>query len=55
MASFPELTDNEIFGVLMCGQKPIGGYTIQDYVDEWNKRVANGMKYHVYCDSEREE
>ena len=32
----------EIFDVL-CGGKPRGyGYTIRDYVDEWNDRVANG-------------
>ena len=41
MSKFPELSDEEIFDVLLCGGKPRGyGYTIQDYVDEWNDRVA---------------
>ena len=48
MSKFPELTDDELFDVLLCGKKPRGyGYSIQDYVDEWNERVANGMVYQV--------
>lgn len=37
----------EIFDVLLCGGKPRGGYTIQDYVDEWNDRVANSEHFQV--------
>lgn len=48
MGKFPELTNEEIYNVLLCGDKPKGcGYTIQDYVDEWNDRVANGEKFQV--------
>lgn len=48
MSKFPELTNEEIFDVLLCGGKPRGyGYTVQDYVDEWNDRVANGEKFQV--------
>ena len=48
MSKFPELTNEEIFDVLLCGKKPRGyGYTIQDYVDEWNDRVTNGEKFQV--------
>lgn len=44
---FPEFTNEEIFKVLMCGKKPIGGYTIAEYVEEWNLRVENGMTFEV--------
>lgn len=44
---FPELTNGELFEVLMYGKKPSGGYTINDYVEEWNRRVEAGMKYTV--------
>ena len=48
MGKFPELTNDELFDVLLCGKKPRGyGYTIQDYVDEWNDRVTNGEKFQV--------
>lgn len=48
MSNFPELTNEEIFDVLLCGGKPRGcGYTIQDYVEEWNDRVANGETFQV--------
>ena len=47
MSSFPEVTKEEIFKVLLCGEKPKGGYTIQDYVEEWNKRVADGATFQV--------
>ena len=33
-----KLTNEELFGVLLCGESPIENTTIQDYVDEWNKR-----------------
>lgn len=52
--SFPELTDNELFGVLLCGEKPMGGYTIEDYAEEWNKRCDNGMRYEVQVTPEEE-
>ena len=48
MSKFPELSNEEMFDVLLCGGKPRGyGYTIQDYVDEWNDRVANGERFQV--------
>lgn len=48
MGKFTELSNEEIFHVLICGGKPRGyGYTIQDYIDEWNDRVANGEKFQV--------
>ena len=48
MSKFPELSNEEIFDVLLCGGKTRGyGYTMQDYVDEWNERVANGEKFQV--------
>lgn len=37
-----KLTNEELFGVLLCGQAPIENATIQDYVDEWNKRCKSG-------------
>ena len=45
--SFPELTDKELFDVLLCGKRPMSGYTIDDYIDEWNRRCDNGMKYEI--------
>ena len=48
MGKFPELTNEEIYDVLLCGDKIRGyGYTIQDYVDEWNDRVAKGEKFKI--------
>lgn len=48
MGKFPELTNEEIYDVLLCGGKIRGyGYTIQDYVDEWNDRVAKGKKFQI--------
>ena len=48
MSKFPELSNEEILDVLLYGGKPRGyGYSIQDYVDEWNDRVANGEKFQV--------
>ena len=47
MSKFPELSNEEIFDVLLCGGKPREGYAIQDYVDEWNDRVANGERFQV--------
>lgn len=52
MGKFPELTNEEIFDVLFCGGKPRGyGYTIQDFVSEWNERVANGEKFQANVSS----
>ena len=48
MSKFPELSNEEIFDVLLCGGKPRGyGYTIQDYVDEWNDRIANSERFQI--------
>lgn len=47
MSKFPELSNEEIFDVLLYGGKPRGGYTIRDYVDEWNDRVANSEHFQV--------
>ena len=47
MSKFPELSNEEIFKVLLCGEKSKGGYSIQDYVEEWNDRVANGERFQV--------
>ena len=48
MSKFPELSNEELFDVLLCGGKPRGyDYSIQDYVDEWNERVANGENFQV--------
>jgi len=42
-----ELTNEELFKVLLCGEKPKNGYAIDDYIKEWNNRCDNGMKYEV--------
>lgn len=42
-----KLPDEELFGVLLCGEAPKDGHTIQDYMEEWNKRCDDGMKYEV--------
>lgn len=43
MSKFPELTNDEIVDVLLYGGKPKGyGYSMQDFVDEWNDRISNG-------------
>ena len=47
MNSFPELTKEEIINVLLYGNKPQGGYTIQDSIDEWNERVKNGEHFQI--------
>ena len=44
-----KLSDEELFCVLMCGEPPKDGYSIQDYVNEWNDRVDKGMRYEVSC------
>ncbi len=36
------LSNEELFGVLLCGEKPLENITINDYVEEWNKRCAEG-------------
>ena len=36
------LSNEELFGVLLCGEKPLKNVTINDYVEEWNKRCAEG-------------
>jgi hypothetical protein len=42
-----EMTNGELFGVLLCREEPQYGYTLNDYVREWNRRYDNGMKYEV--------
>jgi len=44
---FPEFTDEEIYRVLICGEKPKGGYTIEEFVEEWNSRCEKGMNFQV--------
>lgn len=36
------LSNEDLFSVLLCGEKPLEPYTIQDYVIEWNKRCTEG-------------
>lgn len=35
------LSNDELFGVLLCGSQPIENATVKDYAEEWNKRCAN--------------
>lgn len=42
-----KLSNEELFGVLLCGEKPIENATIQDYAEEWNKRCDNGTNKDV--------
>ena len=37
--SLSELTRNELFAVLLCGERPKEGFTLNDYAKEWNLRV----------------
>lgn len=47
MSKLQELTKEEIFEVLLCGNQPKDGYTIKDYIKEWNERVAKGAAFQV--------
>lgn len=37
-----KLSNEELFSVLLCGEKPVDGFTMDDYVNEWNKRCDEG-------------
>lgn len=36
------LSNDDLFSVLLCGDEPIKPYTVQDYANEWNKRCSEG-------------
>lgn len=48
------LSNEDLFSVLLCGTEPLKPYNIQDYVTEWNKRCAEGTNedghgYSISC------
>lgn len=48
------LSNDDLFSVLVCGGEPIEPYAIQDYVNEWNKRCSeecnkDGNGYSISC------
>lgn len=48
------LSNEDLFSVLLCGVEPIGPYTIKDYATEWNKRCTeetnkDGYGYSISC------
>ncbi len=48
------LSNEDLFSVLLCGAEPIEPYNIQDYVVEWNKRCTEGTNkdghgYSISC------
>lgn len=47
MNDLSNLSREELFGVLLCGEKPINGISLQEYVQEWNVRVAKEGGYEV--------
>ena len=49
-----ELTNDDLFSVLLCGKEPLESYGYQDYVNEWNKRCVEGTNkdgdgYSISC------
>lgn len=49
-----ELTNDDLFSVLLCGKEPLEPHDYQDYVNEWNKRCAEGTNkdgdgYSISC------
>ena len=48
------LSNEDLFSVLLCGVEPIEPYTIKDYATEWNKRCTeetnkDGYGYSILC------
>lgn len=49
-----DLSNDELFYVLLCDKEPVEPYNRQDYADEWNKRCAewtnkDGNGYAISC------
>lgn len=47
MSSLSEVSREELFGVLLCGEKPKDGISIEEYMKEWNFRVEKEGGYEV--------
>lgn len=47
MNDLSNLSREELFGVLLYGEKPINGISLKEYVQEWNVRVAKEGGYEV--------
>lgn len=39
MNDLSNLSRDELFGVLLCGEKPKEGISLNEYMEEWNVRV----------------
>lgn len=47
MNDLSNLSRNELFGVLLCGEKPKEGIGLNAYMEEWNARVKKEGGYEV--------
>lgn len=47
MIDLSNLSRDELFGVLLCGEKPKEGISLNEYIEEWNARVKKEGGYEV--------
>ena len=47
MSKLSELTRDELFDVLLCGGKLKDGFSLNDYMEEWNLRVKQEGGFEV--------
>lgn len=47
MNDLSNLSRDELFGVLLCGEKPKEGVSLNEYMEEWNIRVKKEGGYEV--------
>lgn len=47
MNDLSNLSREELFGVLLCGEKPKEGISLNEYMEEWNARVKKEGGYEV--------
>ena len=47
MNDLSNLSRDELFGVLLCGEKPKEGISLNEYMEEWNVRVEKEGGYEV--------
>lgn len=47
MNDLSNLSRDELFGVLLCGEKPKEGISLNEYMEEWNARVKKEGEYEV--------
>lgn len=47
MNDLSNLSRDELFGVLLCGEKPKEGISLNEYMEEWNVRVKKEGGYEV--------